>query len=260
MRISYKHTYNLSKPCVAKVWFGEKYLIIKTPDIRISVKVLIDTFKESVSASGGVIESGTRQLRAAILKEETGNRKCVIEIVLSTSKGEELLAKEQSLLNEKDKTCLNRNKTPLRPQWIYDYISAPPPASVMFAVKGRHRAAPAVVKIWVHDKISSPRFYVWKCMDIQVFPGKFSESMVYNLNRYDKSHSSPLWPLVRFMKEHGIEHGHIEVVYKGDYSKSGIKYLLKVERQLVQKSQKSPDCLNSSAKQYMPQWITDALQ
>lgn len=256
MRIKYLHKYDLTKPCVAKLWFGEKYLIIKTPDIAASVRLLIDTFSSKEGPEEGIVAFATRRVRAAILDQEAGDRQCRVEILLASWKGEELLAKEQALLNQKDRQCMNIGKTPLRPNWIYDLISPVPPAAGFFSLKGRHRAAPAIVKLWVGDK-----FFIWKCLDIQAFPAKFNESTQRNLDRYDPDSKNIFNPMLKYILDNRIDRGQIEVIQKARLEKGkikgGIKRFLAIEKRLLDDSYRTTGCLNQSVKVYIPQWIKE---
>lgn len=258
MRIIYLKKYDLTKPCVAKLWFGEKYLIIKTPDIAASVRKLIDTFQSDTLPEEGVQAFAARRLRAAILEEQAGERKCVVEIVLASSKGEELLAKEQAMLNQKDRACMNTGKVPDRPSWIYGLISPPQLSGGFFAVKGRHRSAPAIVKLWV-----GPKFFIWKCKDIQEFPAKFNESTARNLRYYDPGTYNIFNPMLQYILENNIQWGQIEVVKKATVHKGkivgGIKKFLAVEKKLLHEHYKTAACLNTSVKPYIPEWVAEIL-
>ncbi len=258
MKITYQHKYDLAKPCVAKLWFGEKYLILKTPDIAASARKLIDLFQGKDLPEEGVQAFAARRLRA-ILKEQGGKGKCKVEIILASSKGEELLAKEQALLNQKDRNCLNINQTPDRPSWIYELIS-PVPASVgFFSLKGRHRAAPAIVKLWVGDK-----FFIWKCLDIQAFPTKFNESTERNLQKYDPDSGNIFNPMLKYILDNNIQRGMIEVIKKARIEKGkiagGIKRFLAVEKKLLDDHvRRDAACLNKSVNQYRPKWVTEII-
>lgn len=255
MRIRYKHKYDLTKPCVAKLWFGEKYLVLKSPDIKTGARQLIDAFETGILPADGLKVYVIPKVRRAMRDVSTGDNTCVVEIMLATERGAELMAREQTELNRRLPGCLNPNKTVDRPSWIYEYIGPrEQPSNGLFTIKGRHRAAPAVVKLWVGEK-----FFIWKCMDIQQFPGKFSESMEVNIQRADPNYSGALNPLVKYMVAHPGSRGIIEVLYKGDITKRGVKKLLTVERNLLKKFHRQPGCLNLSQKSYVPQWIQEIL-
>lgn len=251
MRIKYLHKYDLTRPCVAKLHFGEKYLILKTEDIAASVKKLIEQFEETPIPGESVKQYAVRRTRSAILETAAGKEPCRVEILLSSTKGEELLAREQVLLNQKDKACLNINRTPARPAWINQYMTAPAAIPGVFRIKGKHRQAPAVVKIRVGDK-----YFIWKCKDIQEFPAKFSESMERNLLIEDGK-LGPLLALVQYMRRHRIRQGSIEVMYKTEYTHRGIEKLLAFEQALIDTDRRKPNCLNRNKKQYRPKWLNE---
>jgi hypothetical protein len=250
MRIIYKRKYDLTNPCVAKLWFGEKYLVLKSSDIATAARQLVDSFRTGDLPGEGLKVFVTRRLQMELRQTAESSNKCVVEIMLSSTKGEALLAIEQVLLNQRDKACINRNRIPARPKWINEYMTPAPLVTGLFKVKGRHRAAPAVVKIWIGEL-----FFIWKCKDIQEFPAKFSTSMQANIRNNDERSFGVLNPLVVYMRRVPGVQGLIEVVFKGELSRSGVKKILAVEKKLLDKFSRTPHCLNRSVVPYLPAWI-----
>lgn len=250
MRIIYRHKYDKTKPCVAKLWFGDEYFILKTPDIVPAVKKFIALFQDSQGPAGSVREYSLRRTRKAVLNTAAAGKPCIVEILHSTSKGEELLAKEQSLLNLRSKECLNVNKIPGRPAWIYALITERQPGAPLFKVKGRHRASPAVVKIWIGEK-----FFIWKCKDIQEWPLKFGTSMERNILANADQDFGVLNPLVDYMRKVPGVQAEVEVVFKSECSWPGAQKLLKTEKKLLDKFCRTSNCLNKSVVPYLPEWI-----
>lgn len=250
MRITYRHKYDKTKPCVAKLWFGPQYFIMKSADIATSAKTFIDLVVKNEWP--GIPEYAPRRTRTAIQETSAAGKPCVIEIVYSTNRGEELLAKEQVLLNQKTKECLNSNKVTSRPSWIYTLMPEAPKAPGLFKLKGRHRAVPAVVLLWVGEK-----YFIWKCKDIQEFADKFSTSMQANISNEDERSYGVLNPLVVYMRTVPALQGIIEVLYKGECSTKGVKKLLSTEKRYLQKFVRKPNCLNRSVVPYLPVWIKE---
>lgn len=252
MKVKYKQQYDLDKPCVAKLWFGERYVIVKTPDIRETMNQFKELFKKGSSPGEGLEQYCLRRIRGADL--DALFSECVVEIVLASDRGEELLAREQVLLNQRDKVqCLNKNAEPARPMWIYDWISDRPVPAGFFRVKGRHRACPAVVKIWVGEK-----FFIWKCKDIQVFPEKFNESISRNIERYDPGSKDLMNPLVAYILGTAATSGTIEVIFKARVGHPRwLSSMLTKEKNLLHRYAGTPVCLNKSVKQHKPAWILE---
>lgn len=252
MRIAYKAKYDLTKPCVAKLWFGKHYLIVKSGDIKAYSRNFIDLVQESSYASVAV-RTFVKSRLLRIIKMEVV-RTCTVEILLSTRRGEDLLAKEQAALNQRDQWCDNRNRMADRPSWINELISARPITPGLFRLKGKHRAAPAVVKLWVGGK-----FFVWKCKNIQVFPEVFNRAIADNIDKYDPESGDRLNPLVEYIIANNIEGGFIEVCYKLAAGE-GPDELLAYEKDLLKQFVGKKICLNRSIKPYKPKWIHTQLQ
>jgi hypothetical protein len=247
MRIKYKAKYDLYKPCVARIWFGEKYLIAK---FAIPAEG-IPEFRDKIVSGEGDTEKQTFVI--ARLKRRVGKehlKQCLVEIMVSTFKGEELLAKEQWLLNKRDKLCLNGNHVPARPEWIYLTISDMRDSRGGFfaPLKGRHRAGPAVVKLWAGNK-----FFIWKCFDIKVFRDKINHSLAANLRNYHPRSRDVFNPLVRYILDEGLLEGTIEVWFKD----ADPKAIMKQEKKLLRQYLGKPICLNTASEIYIPQWIKD---
>lgn len=254
MRIRYKAKYDLTKPCVAKLWFGEKYVIIKTDDIRESLKEFKQIFRKGSSPAEGLEQFLLRRVRGVEL--EKMGQECLVEIVLASNRGEELLAREQVLLNTRDKAnCLNKAIEPKRPAWLYELMSDRPRPQGFFGIKGRHRACPAVVKLWAGEK-----FMIWKCKDIQEFVYKFNESMEKNIERYRPGSGDLMNNLVRHILDNKVAHGTIEVLYKAEVrTPRWLRTMLKIEKGELEKNVGSPHCLNRTKKQNIPKWIKELL-
>jgi len=211
-----------------------------------------DLFKKGSSPGEGLEQYCLRRIRSVDL--DALFSECVVEIVLASQRGEELLAKEQALLNLRDKkACLNKNQEPARPSWIYEWVSDNPVPAGFFRVKGRHRSCPAVVKLWVGEK-----FFIWKCKDIQEFPEKFNASMERNIVRYNPASKDLMNPLVAYILGTAATGGTIEVVYKARITQQRwLSSLLTREKNLLNKFVGKSICLNKSVKQYQPVWILE---
>lgn len=252
MKITYKEKYDLTKPAVVRLWFQEKYLILKLCDIKEDIGRLKDAWEKDIYPGGDLKGYNTIRVRKAVRALDPKG-KCVVEIVLSSNKGEELLAKEQVILNQKDKQCLNSNKDAFYSRWLFAYITPAETVGGFFRLKGRHAAVPCVVKLWIGNK-----FFIWKCMDIQEFEWKFNESMQRNIQRYNPKSKDLMNPVVKYILDSQIEHGTIEVVYKADPKKKGwLKAYLVHEKKLLDKYAKKAGCLNVSVKQHIPKWIKE---
>lgn len=253
MRISYQQKYDLSKPAVVKLWFDERYLVLKLSDIKEDLSALKEAWINDTYPGGDLKIYNTIRVRKAVRALHPKKGKCVVEIVLSSNKGEELLAKEQLVLNQRDKQCLNSNKDAFFSRWLFGFITPKESIGGYFRLKGRHAAVPCIVKLWVGNK-----FFIWKCMDIQEFEWKFNESMAKNIQRYDPRSKDLMNPLVKYILDSQIEHGTIEVVYKANPKTRGwLKAYLAYEKKLLDKHARKAGCLNVSVKQYIPKWIKE---
>lgn len=250
MKITYKAKYDLTKPCVARLWFGDRYLIVKWPDMEESILHFRAKFVDG-TGSDTLENFVIGRMRRKI---GTGNLDvCEVEIMLVSYKGEELIAKEQALLNQADRLCLNHNTMPFHPKWIYGLIAKSETSGDFFSIKGRHRSAPAVVKLWVGDK-----FFIWKCKDVQVFPDQINRSIIANIRNFNLDSGDRMNPLVKYIIDNRIGHGGIEVLYKAKpKNKTWLKKFMAFERKLLVEHVRTKDCLNNTIRQWKPKWMDE---
>jgi len=250
MKVRYFESYKLDCPVLVRLWFKKRYYIHNFFDLANE----IDGFIEALTSLDDVdIVTQNRLQRLKAYVQRTRPKIVKIEVVLSSQKGEALLTKERSLLNDDNSLSLNQNTEPLCPDWCRKILSPTPRLRGFFKTKGRHRRAAAVLKLKAGKK-----FFIWKCKDVKEFESKFNASFQLKLTKGFKP-DDIFAALVSHVVENKIQAGTIEVYEKFETSRAGTKMLMKLERYLLYEYVGKSNCLNSTRKQNKPQWVVEIL-
>jgi hypothetical protein len=234
---------------IVKIWSGKKYIVWKFKELLtgselFKTQMLDKIIKERL----GTLKKDDIFYKLAEHMSKTRSTKITIEVLFRSERPEELLLKETYYLNQSngDANCLNVNKDPYLPAWMRD-VSTPTTKisdSFFFRLKGRHRAASAIVKLHAGDK-----YMVWKFKSVNAgaiqINKSFNTKLRNGVNEFDLFKK-----LLKYVIKNNINEGTIEIIHKSnDYAE-----LLNVETELLKG--RDPNRLNTNKKPYIPEWMS----
>jgi hypothetical protein len=246
MKISYIQKYKNDTPAIVKLWFGKRYFIWKFFDVELDLPQWIEMLGQA-KPTDEYLGLLTQFLKGSNIKAVE------VEVVYASVKGELLLTKEVALLKKAslDPISLNQKKEPERPAWVNRLLSPRARALGFFKMKGRHRDAPAVVKLHVGSK-----YFIWKCKSAKKFEDKLNEAIRLKLSSGYKNDDA-FAALMNYILHNNITSGTIEVVEK--FKLTHVNRLMNLEKRLLYEGVSKSKCLNRSRKIKIPEWIKEMI-
>lgn len=243
--VKYKDQY-MDGPVVVKLWFGRKYFIWKFLNLYASSRKLLS---ELVKKMDKKPKADDLFLPVVEHQHKVKEPIMMVEVLYTSGNLPSVLVYEQNALNKAtgDKNCLNLNKVPYMPKWATGEGYGSTIKKVFaFTLIGKHRTAPAVLKLWIGDK-----FFIYKCKSIYQTVDALNSSFERKC-RSGCLDTDLFSGAVRHAVMNNIHEGKIEVILKTPIKAE----LIAFEKKLLEKSFGKPDCLNISSQQYIPKWLS----